>query len=246
MGSRLWFIGSGFTALLLCLFALTIFLWHYHTPKIAIRPKTSALEVTLTMPEPPKPSIQPPKPQSKVLKPTTPKKPAKSEQSTKAAKPTLNDLFDDLNITHTPKRNVKLKNMERATSRNPSEYTAAITNEQRTFKSQKIQLGIKVEKSPSKTTQEASEGIEDAYFTAVYEVLAENWVPLPTDGGKYGLVRLEIGLEGGFSYQLLRFTPDESFIQRLKQHLDSIRQRGGFPKPKRAMVLEVNFFAKND
>lgn len=90
---------------------------------------------------------------------------------------------------------------------------------------------------------EPVEGENDPYWSKVYEILYENWMPSEDSAGNMAKVKIFIDQDGNFDYKVLLFSDSEIFNQELLEYLNYLKSKK-FPPPKEKKDIIIIFKAK--
>ncbi len=110
----------------------------------------------------------------------------------------------------------------------------------------KLMQNVSVSKSStSKSTisfEKKGGEVQDDYYSEIYKILAEAWIPESSDAAQVGIVLVTVTSSGEFDYKIKKASNDENFNQKLTQFLEDMKLMKFPPYTKGSKtVVEVYF-----
>lgn len=214
-------------------------------PKVYALKKETVLEITLES-LPKEPDIKEVKKEKKEPKPLVKNDTASKDSeaggsiSPKKSSPNLKSLFASLDVTKPKKiiNEVPIKK-DHIASRFKSKDIESVKRPKLDIS--KLVKNISISKSVISFEKKGGE-IQDDYYSEIYKILAENWIPDSSNIGHVARVLVIVDNLGNFDYKIKKLSNNDSFNQKLIQFLDSMKLKKFPPYEKgNKTVVEVYF-----
>jgi hypothetical protein len=246
---------SGTFSLILYLSIVSLLIYEIKIPKFTQKPKVESVEINLEFFEPLQKEVE--REMEEASQEKIEEVPSDIIEHKKPK--TLSSLFQDFNDSsdvktllsnkknfqdyRTKPTKVEYKKVQLKES-NRLDIKDIVKKSDRSISRKEISK-IKIKKADTQFIQKSDFAEFDSYYAAIQERLTKGWVPKVDDRGKHAKITFSINIDGKFDYFIKETNGNSYFIERLRSHIEMLKQ-SGFSKPEKRLKIEVNFYAKGE